>query len=200
MEGSRADDTANLCRGWVTGKWLSSPGTFTVFSMSYATPTELLVRFDANEIAQRSDRLIPRLVTDEMLRTAAAGGDLSGFTDAERDAIARAMEKVGRALTDARNTIDSYIAGRYTLPLSPVPQVLTRIACELARYYLYDDQLTEPVKQRYDANIKFLVGVASGDVKLGVDADSGVEPAGGGQVALITSGRVWDRRTSGGFL
>ena len=89
------------------------------------------------------------------------------------------MEKVDRALADARNTIDSYIAGRYTLPLSTVPQVLTRIACELARYYLYDDQITDTVKQRYDANIKFLVGVASGDVKLGVDAESGVEPAGG---------------------
>ena len=83
------------------------------------------------------------------------------------------MEKVDRALADARNTIDSYIAGRYTLPLSTVPQVLTRIACELARYYLYDDQITDTVKQRYDANIKFLVGVASGDVKLGVDAESG---------------------------
>ena len=57
-----------------------------------------------------------------------------------------------------------------------MPQVLTRIACELARYYLYDDQFTETVKQRYDANIKFLIGVASGDVKLGVDAESGVEP------------------------
>ena len=45
------------------------------------------------------------------------------------------------------------------------------------RYYLYDDQFTETVKQRYDANIKFLIGVASGDVKLGVDAESGVEPA-----------------------
>ena len=126
--------------------------------MSYATTTELLIRFDSDEIAQRADRLVPRLVTDEMLRIAAAGGDLSGFTPEERAAIARAMEKVDRALADARNTIDSYIAGRYTLPLSTVPQVLTRIACELARYYLYDDQITDTVKQRYDANIKFLVG------------------------------------------
>ena len=141
--------------------------------MSYATTTELLIRFDSDEIAQRADRAVPRLITDEMLRIAAAGGDLSGFTPEERAAIARAMEKVDRALADARNTIDSYIAGRYTLPLSTVPQVLTRIACELARYYLYDDQITDTVKQRYDANIKFLVGVASGDVKLGVDAESG---------------------------
>ncbi|MFY2646294.1 phage protein Gp36 family protein, partial [Achromobacter insuavis] len=106
--------------------------------MSYATATELLIRFDSDEISQRADRMVPRLVTDEMLRIAASGGDLSGFTPEERAAIARAMEKVDRALADARNTIDSYIAGRYTLPLSSVPQVLIRIACELARYYLYD--------------------------------------------------------------
>lgn len=168
--------------------------------MSYATATDLLVRFDTDEIAQRSDRGVPRRVTDDMLRIAAAGGDLSGFTPEEREAIARAMEKVGRALGDARNTIDSYIAGRYVLPLSPIPQILTRIACELARYYLYDDQLTDTVKQRYDANIKFLSGVASGDLKLGVDAESGVEPTGGAGAELVTSGRVWDRRSSGGFL
>lgn len=177
-----------------------APASLTTFPMTYATATELLVRFDTDEIAQRADRQLPRLVTDDMLRTAAADGDLSGFTDAERDAIARAMEKVGRALDDARHTIDSYLAGRYVLPLSPTPQVLTRIACELARYYLYDDQLTDPVKQRYDANIKFLMGVASGDLKLGPDADSGVEPAGNAEAVLVTSGRVWDRRTSGGFL
>jgi len=137
--------------------------------MSYATATELLIRFDFDEISQRADRMVPRLVTDEMLRIAAAGGDLSGFTPEERAAIARAMEKVDRALADAR-------------------------------YYLYDDQFTETVKQRYDANIKFLIGVASGDVKLGVDAESGVEPAGGAGAELYTAGRIWDRRSSGGFL
>ena len=31
--------------------------------MSYATTTELLIRFDSDEIAQRADRLVPRLVT-----------------------------------------------------------------------------------------------------------------------------------------
>ncbi|WP_241047866.1 gp436 family protein [Achromobacter xylosoxidans] len=168
--------------------------------MSYATATDLLVRFDVDEIVQRTDRAIPRLVTDEMMRIAAAGGDLSGFTPDERVAIARAMEKLDLALADASNTIDGYVAGRYTLPLSPVPQVLTRIACELARHYLYDDQITEAVRQRYDANIKFLSRVASGDLKLGVEAESGVEPAGGAGAELYTAGRIWDRRSSGGFL
>ena len=61
--------------------------------MSYATATELLIRFDSDEISQRADRMVPRLVTDEMLRIAAAGGDLSGFSPEERAAIARAMER-----------------------------------------------------------------------------------------------------------
>ena len=59
----------NLCRGWIEREpvW-SSPGISTVFPMSYATATELLIRFDSDEISQRADRMVPRLVTDEMLR------------------------------------------------------------------------------------------------------------------------------------
>ena len=80
------------------------------------------------------------------------------------------MEKVDRALADAQH--DRQLHRRavhlaaFVCAAGPDPD-----RCELARYYLYDDQFTETVKQRYDANIKFLIGVASGDVKLGVDAN-----------------------------
>ena len=110
------------------------------------------------------------------------------------------MIKVDNALKDAADTIDSYISSRYTLPLSPVPSVLERIACELARYFLYDDQVTDVIKKRYDDAIKLLTNVQKGDVKLGVDGETGDEPASGGTPEMVSAGRVWSRGSSTGFL
>ena len=39
-----------------------------------------------------------------------------------------APELVGRALSDAASEIDAALAGRYALPLVPVPRLITRIA------------------------------------------------------------------------
>ncbi|MDP0260902.1 DUF1320 domain-containing protein, partial [Glaesserella parasuis] len=38
------------------------------------------------------------------------------------------------ALKDSSSQIDGYLSGRYRLPLRAVPQNLTRICCDLARY------------------------------------------------------------------
>ena len=43
----------------------------TPLTMTYATATELLTRFDAAEIAQRVDRGVPRLVTAELTSVSA---------------------------------------------------------------------------------------------------------------------------------
>lgn len=44
--------------------------------------------------------------------------------------------KVQEALEDASQTIDSYLAGRYALPLKQIPAVLERHCCYIARYFL----------------------------------------------------------------
>lgn len=44
--------------------------------------------------------------------------------------------KVQEALEDASQTIDSYLAGRYSLPLKQIPAVLERHCCYIARYFL----------------------------------------------------------------
>ncbi|SDO76413.1 Mu-like prophage protein gp36 [Rhodoferax sp. OV413] len=168
--------------------------------MQYATATVLLTRYDAQEIAQRVAREIPRLVTGELLAAVAAAADLSDYTNEEAAQAAVAMIKVDTALKDAADTIDSYISSRYILPLSPVPPVLERVACELARYFLYDDQVTDVIKQRYDDCIKLLSNVQAGKVKLGADGETGDEPASGGAPEVVSAGRVWARGNSTGFL
>lgn len=168
--------------------------------MTYATPTDLLTRFDAAEIAQRVDRGVPRLVGAELLAAVANGGNLDAFTEAEvlRATVAKGL--IERALQDADETINSYLSSRYVLPLSTVPAVLARVACEMARFYLYDDQVTDLIKDRHAANIKWLGEVAKGTVSLGVESISGQQPNSSAAAELVSSDAIWKRGNSGGFL
>jgi phage gp36-like protein len=172
--------------------------------MTYATALDLFSRFDANEIAQRVDRGVPRLVRAELLQALAAvpvvPTDLEAFTAAELAAGQTALLVVGRALQDADDTINSYLAGRYTLPIAPVPAVLGRVAAELARFYLYDDQVTDLIKDRQAANIKWLDGVAKGSISIGVDAATSQPPASSAGAELVSDATVWGRKTSGAFI
>lgn len=84
---------------------------------------------------------------------------------------------------DASAEIDSYLASRYPLPLASVPPVLTRLACDLARYYLYDDAATEQVRKRYEDAQALLKKLATGVVSLGVPAAQ--EPPANGEVVLV---------------
>jgi len=111
--------------------------------MTYATQQNMIDRFGQEELTQLTDRT------------------RSGGIDAA---------VVDRALADADAVINGYVSAKYTLPLSPVPAGLERIACDIARYGLYDDRATEQVKQRYDAAITFLKDVAKGTATLGPDA------------------------------
>lgn len=111
--------------------------------MTYAVQQSLIDRFGQVELAQLTDR------TNGTVIDAAV---------------------VAKALADADGQINGYLAGRYALPLAPVPTIMERVACDIARYFLYEDRVTEQVKARYDAAIKFLTDIAKGVVTLGADA------------------------------
>lgn len=168
--------------------------------MTYATPTDLLTRFDASEIAQRVDRGVPRRVTAQLMIDVATGASLAAYPAEAAERAQTALVVLQRALQDADDTINGYISARYTLPLAPVPAVLQRVACELARFYLYDDQVTDPIKDRHAANVKWLGEVSKGTVSLGADAASGVQPVSSAGAELVTSAPVWKRENSRSFL
>ena len=168
--------------------------------MTYATAAELLTRFDAAEIAQRVDRGVPRLVTSELLTSVATSADLSAFTAAEIIRANASLVVLQRALADADDTINGYIITRYSLPLAPVPAVLARVACELARFYLYDDQVTDLIRDRHAANMKWLAEVSKGTVSLGADAISGVQPVSSAGAELVSGATVWKRERSQEFM
>lgn len=145
-------------------------------SLTYATVADLVRRFGELELVQLTDldNIPPSTIN-----------------------VGSVQDKID----DASATIDSYVGQVYRLPLlgcaKPVtapggaveyaaPPLLTRIGCDLARYYLHDDLAPEhEVYRRFKDALRDLEKLASGDMQLtcpwggspgvviGVDVQSG---------------------------
>ena len=99
---------------------------------------------------------------------------------------------VNRALDDADEEINSYVSGRYAVPLSPVPGTIVRIACAIARYHLLGDSATELARKAYEDARAFLRDVQSGRASLdGTTLVSGA--AGSATVAVASDERLFSR-------
>ena len=123
--------------------------------MDYATPDHMLARFGERE--------------------------LIALTDAENNAAIDAA-RVQLALDDAQAVVDGSIGVVYRLPLrgcakpqtapgAPIeyaaPPQLTRITCDIARYYLYSDLAPEhEVYRRYTDAKNQLEAIADGRAQL----------------------------------
>lgn len=116
----------------------------------YATEADMLMRFQLNELIQLTNR--------------------------DRKATAIDALVLDRALSDADAEIDARLAPRYKLPLLTIPRLLVNVACDIARYRLYDDRATEQVTRRYEDALKLLNGLASGKLSLGLDAQADSTP------------------------
>lgn len=103
--------------------------------MSYATISDLIDRFTEAEMIDLTD-------------TTALG-----VLD---------MAPIDRALVDADAEIDSALIGRYAIPVAPVPDLLVRIACDLARYALHADRPTDIVTERAKIARTLLSQIADG--------------------------------------
>ncbi|WP_337840511.1 DUF1320 domain-containing protein [Rheinheimera sp.] len=139
--------------------------------MPYCSLPELRTRFGADEVNQLIDP------------------DGSGPQDAIADA----------ELTSASATIDSYLAGRYALPLSVVPLKLVEVCANLTRYALHRNAVPELVKERYQDAIKWLRDVADGKASLGISS-SAETPATDSAIEIRSGGNVWHRDASKGFI
>ncbi|MFZ2469479.1 MAG: DUF1320 domain-containing protein [Parvibaculum sedimenti] len=134
--------------------------------MTYATQSDLTTRFSERELVQLTDRAdVP-----------------TGAIDAAR---------VTRALEEADNIIQSYIGVRYALPLASVPALLVDLACDIARFKLYDTGATEEVRTRYEDAIARLKALSKGEAVL--DA-AGIEPEGRDDLVFVDPGeRLFSR-------
>jgi len=118
--------------------------------------------------------------------------DLIALTDDEGGGM-QVDSRVTAAITKAESEIDAYLSIKYTVPLSPVPEVVKGFAVDIAICHLYSRRSTPPEvrKDRYNAAIAFLEKVAEGIVSLG---DAAPAPGSSTHGVNITSNdRVFKR-------
>lgn len=104
---------------------------------------------------------------------------------------------VGAAIAKAEDEINAYVAGRYQVPLTPVPPQIVGVAVDLTLYHLYSRRSVMPAvrRQRYEAALMFLRLVAAGQVHLEEAAGQGEKA---GQPAEMTgSVRLFSRSSLG---
>lgn len=145
--------------------------------MPYTTQQNLIARFGAAEIIQLTDR------PDR------ADPQNAGSID---------VSVLNQAIADADAEINSYLTA-YPLPLAVVPANLLRIACDVTRYYLYDDQMPEPVLKRYKDAIDWLKLVAAGKVSLPPDALGNVPTPATDDVDYVAAESVFTGSSLSGF-
>lgn len=92
-----------------------------------------------------------------------------------------------KALEDASAEIDSYLSGRYTLPLNPVPAVLKVHACAIAHYRLLGSAASETDRDDYKTILKYLDSVGRGAIALMPPKD--VPPTLGAGTVLFAGGQ-----------
>lgn len=107
--------------------------------MSYATQQDLVDRFGEQELVELTNR---------------EGGDTV-------DAAV-----VAKALADADAMVDTYLAGRYAVPVSPAPPLLVRLAADIARFFLHGKAATESVRQAFDDALTMLQQISAGRASL----------------------------------
>lgn len=115
------------------------------------------------------DALIERFGMDAVL--VVADRDQDGAID---DAVA------DKALADASAEIDTYVGVLHRLPLATVPEVLSRLCCDVALYRLSADAggYTEEKRKRYEDAVALLRRIASGEVTLGLPTPPEQESSG----------------------
>lgn len=130
--------------------------------MAYATLEDLVSRFGERELVQLTD-----------------DADL-GVADADRVTV---------ALTDASETVNAYVAGRYAVPLAPVPDLVRRWTCDIARYLLHRETPDDSAVSRNNAAaLAGLKDVAKGLSSLeAAGIPTAASPADdGGDLALVS--------------
>lgn len=98
---------------------------------------------------------------------------------------------VEKAIKDASAEINMYLDSRGLLPVTDIPEILTRICCDMAFYYLHLKPTTEgAVAMAYKTRVRQLEKVASGSLSLGLTQSGKVaEPE---DVVIFNPGRnVW---------
>ncbi|KAF0145108.1 MAG: mu-like prophage Flumu protein gp36 [Nitrospirae bacterium] len=84
--------------------------------------------------------------------------------------------RVDKAIATAGSIIDGYLRGRYTLPLSTVPELIKTISIDISVFKLYERRremdMPESLTNRYKNAVKLLEQIQKGLISLGIEAEA----------------------------
>lgn len=120
--------------------------------MAYADLTGLTARIGEETLIELSDRASPP----------------AGVVD---------VSVIDAALADADALIDGYLFGRYALPLSAIPALVTTLAEAITIYKLYTFSASERAEADYRDALKALEKISKGEIKINA---AGIEPSSSG--------------------
>ena len=107
-------------------------------------------------------------------------------------------QAINRALDDASEHINAFIAARYTLPLASTPTLLRRLCVDIAVYWLGEDRggAVEERRQRFEDAERLLGKIAKGDVSLGMETTLTTSS---GSACIISGNRFFSRDSLKGW-
>lgn len=136
----------------------------------YCTEADLIARFGDSELVELTDFAHQGVIDSSLVAT---------------------------AISDASNEIDTYLSGRYDLPLTEAPAVLVAVSVDMARYYLYGTGVPEYVSERYKARIEYLGRVSRGMASLPLPEASQPQTEDVDGIKISHQGHDWARGIGG---
>ena len=86
--------------------------------------------------------------------------------------------RIDEAVASADAEINSYCGSRYSVPFTPVPDMIRKVSVDIAIYNLYSrkvEEIPETRETRYKNAIRFLEIVAKGSISIGVSPEPAVK-------------------------
>ncbi|MCE3004661.1 MAG: DUF1320 domain-containing protein [Xanthomonadaceae bacterium] len=169
--------------------------------MPYVTAAQLAELPGAREIADVATSEHEQIVDAELMDLTLRGLARTNWSASQTAAADEALARVSAVIAETDQFIDGFLARRYGLPLTGVPQILTAWARAIVRYRLRrnldGDERSNPVVRDYRDAVKMLTLVSEGKFSLGVD-----DPAAAGNdnaVQFENPDKVFGRKELGAF-
>ena len=139
--------------------------------------------------------------TQQQLVTEFSEAEIIQLTDDERLGVIN-TDKVAAAQAACDSDINKRLRMRgWTVPLVEITADITAIALDITRFYLFKNQEIEAVVNAYKRRIKELDDYVAGKIMLdiGTPNESTTRSASAGDVAFVTSERVFNPTSLAGF-
>lgn len=156
--------------------WQCRTAGVAVARLTYATEVDMFVRFGEETLAQ----LCPPDLPDP-------GGPQG-----------EGAPSLAAALADATELIDSYAAGRYRVPLNPVPAPVRRWCADIARWFLDRARTDESIRQAYEDALVGLKDMSRGIIVFQCEGQATADTP-NGQVLMAGPERMFSMQSLKGY-